>query len=57
MKKAVEKFLDAEEALEAERDLVRTRWEQFELTGEIIPHDDIKSWASSLGVSANPAKT
>ena len=56
MKQAVEKYLDAEEALEAEHDLVRARWEQFELTGETIPHDDIKSWASELGVSTDTTK-
>ena len=48
MKEAVHKYLEHEEALEAERDLVQARWEKFELTGEVVPHDEIKSWAKSL---------
>jgi len=49
MKKAVEQFLDSEEALMAERQLVMARWEKFELTGETVDHADVKDWASSLG--------
>ncbi len=52
MNEAIEKFLDVEEALEAERQLVKSRWEKFELTGETIAHEDIKSWASGLGNKA-----
>jgi predicted transcriptional regulator len=49
MKVAVERFLDLEESLEAERQLVKTRWEKYELTGEIAEHKDVKAWAESLG--------
>ena len=42
MKTAVERFLDAEEALEAERRLVKSRWEKYELTGEM------EAWANKL---------
>ncbi|MCG8492872.1 MAG: hypothetical protein MI743_14730 [Sneathiellales bacterium] len=48
MKQAVERFLETEEAIEAERELVQKRWEKFELTGETLPHDQIKTWAQSL---------
>ena len=48
MKVAVERYLEIEEALEAERRLVEDRWERFELTGEALEHADVKSWASGL---------
>lgn len=48
MKAAVEHYLGAEEALEAERQLVKSRWEKFELSGEALDHTDIRSWASGL---------
>ena len=57
MKEAVQKYLESEEAVEAERDIVLSRWEHFELTGECLPHDDIKSWASSLGESSHTSDT
>ena len=49
MKAAVERFLDVEEALEAERQLVKDRWQKYELTGETLDHADVKAWAASLG--------
>lgn len=48
MKTAVERFLDAEEALEAERRLVKSRWEKYELTGETIDHAEIEALANKL---------
>ena len=51
MKAAIERFLHVEEALEAERQLVKSRWEKFELTGETIDHTDVKAWAAGLGNS------
>ena len=48
MKAAIERFLDEEEALEAERKIVRERWERFELTGETVDHDEVKAWAATL---------
>jgi len=49
MKAAIEQFLDREEALEAERQLVRERWARYELTGETVAHADVRTWAESLG--------
>ena len=49
MKAAIEQFLDREEALEAERDLVRERWASYELAGETVAHADVRAWAESLG--------
>ena len=49
MKAAIEQFLHREEALEAERHLVRERWARYELTGETVAHADVWAWAESLG--------
>ena len=49
MKAAIARFLDVEEALEAERQLMKTRWEKYELTGETLDHESVKAWAASLG--------
>lgn len=48
MKAAVERFLEVEEALEAERKIVKSRWEKYELTGETVDHKDVKAWAASV---------
>lgn len=48
MKQAVEHYLAREEAIEAEKELTLARWEKFELTGEALPHDEVKNWAKSL---------
>jgi predicted transcriptional regulator len=48
MKSAIERFLEMEEALEAERQLVNSRWQKFELTGETVDHADVKVWAAGL---------
>ncbi len=48
MKAAIERFLDIEEALEAERQLVKSRWEKYELTGETVDHEDVEAWAAGL---------
>ena len=45
MKAAIKRFL------EAERQLVKSRWEAFELTGETVDHADVKAWAASLDPS------
>ena len=56
IKAAVERFLDVEDALEAERELVKSRWEKYELTGETVDHADVKAWAASLGDSKADAR-
>ena len=47
MRTAIERFLDVEEAREAERRLVLERWEKFMITGEAADHADIAAWADS----------
>jgi predicted transcriptional regulator len=49
MKAAIQQFLDREEALEVERQLVRERWARYELTGETVAHADVQAWAEALG--------
>ncbi|MEM8497173.1 MAG: ribbon-helix-helix domain-containing protein [Pseudomonadota bacterium] len=48
MKAAVERFLDIEEAVESERQIVKSRWEKYELTGETVDHSDVRAWATSV---------
>ena len=48
MKAAVERYLETEETVEAERQLLRTRWERFELTGEALDHSEVEAWAAGL---------
>ena len=49
MKRAVEKFLEQEEAEQKERALTQSRWESFALTGEVLTHNNMKNWADNLG--------
>lgn len=51
MKAAIEAFLEKEEAIEAEKALLRDRWDKYELTGDTISHGDMKDWAKSLSSS------
>ena len=53
MKEAVETYLAREEIIEAEKMLIKERWEKFELTGETLSHDDVKDWAKSLSTPNN----
>ena len=48
MKTAIERFLDVEESLEAERQLVLKRWQEFEITGEAISAVVMDNWAEAL---------
>ena len=57
MKEAVEKYLEEQEALEAERDLMTARWERFELTGETLAHSDVAAWADDLIASSREPRS
>jgi predicted transcriptional regulator len=48
MNEAIERFLDQEEAVDAEWKIVKSRWERFELTGEALDHSEIEAWAAEL---------
>ena len=54
MKAAVERYLEVEEAVEAERRLLEERWHRFELTGETIDHSDVKAWVAGLAGRTAP---
>ncbi len=56
MKAAVERYLETEEAVEAERQLVSARWERFEVTGEALDHTEVEAWAAGLA-GADDAET
>ncbi len=56
MSVAVERYLEREEALEAEHKLTRERWARFALTGEARDHADIVKWAGFLPASAAEEK-
>ncbi|MEO1189227.1 MAG: ribbon-helix-helix protein, CopG family [Pseudomonadota bacterium] len=49
MKAAIEAYLQVEEAIEAEKSLMQSRWDRFELTGDTISQDDMQAWAWALG--------
>ena len=53
MKAAVVRFLEVEEAVETERQIVKSRWEKYELTGETVDHVDVKAWAASVRPSGD----
>ena len=53
MKTAIERFLDIEEALETEREIVMARWKKYELTGESVEHNDVATWAASIRPSGS----
>ena len=52
MKEAVARYLAEEEALEAEKTLMRERWERYQLTGEALPHDEVAAYFDTLMVNA-----
>ena len=45
---AIEAYLEKEEAVEAEKALIRARWDSFALTGETVSQSDMLDWARSL---------
>ena len=53
MKAAIERYLDTEETLEAERRVVLARWKKFELTGETVNHEDVKALTSGFRTSGS----
>lgn len=48
MKEAIVAYLSQQEAVEAEKALLKARWERFELTGETLTQTDMEAWAASL---------
>lgn len=52
MKEAIAEFLAREEAVEAEKTLMQSRWERFELTGETVSQEEMAAWAAGLADKA-----
>jgi predicted transcriptional regulator len=49
MKKAINEFVDREEAAEQARQLLLERWDHYQETGEAIPHETVVKWLESWG--------
>lgn len=49
MKEAIADYVAREEAIEAEKQVMRERYAAYELTGEYVTHHDMKNWAKRLG--------
>jgi len=48
MKTGVERSLESEKTIEAERPLMNERWKRFALTGEALDHSEILAWIDAL---------
>lgn len=48
MCKAIETFLDREEKYEREKREDMERWEQYQLTGDAVPHEKAAEWIENL---------
>lgn len=49
MKKAISEYVDRMEAKEKERTLLIDRWNNYQETGESIPHTAVAQWLESWG--------
>ncbi len=48
MKEAVEKYVSQQEEIEAEKQLLLDRWNRYELTGEMVSHEDMLVYINEL---------
>ena len=44
MKKAIAEFLEREEAFERDKAEDERRWQEYQKTGETIPHEEVLAW-------------
>ena len=51
MKRAILEYLEKEERFQQELLEDTERWENYVLSGETVPQDDMKNWLNSLGKS------
>ena len=49
MKKAISEFVDREEEAEKERNLLLERWNNYQETGDGIPHKTVVQWLETWG--------
>lgn len=52
MKEAVDRYLEAEEADEAEYKLTMERWRHCEITGDYVDDSDVSAWVSEVCAAA-----
>lgn len=48
MRTAIEKFLEEEERYKREKHEDMERWEQYQLTGNAVPHEKVSRWLNDL---------
>jgi predicted transcriptional regulator len=53
MRTAILEYLDREEAYEREKREDRERWEQYQLTGDAVPHDVVRQWLTDIANGEN----
>ena len=49
MKKAISEYVDRMEAEENERQQLIDRWDNYQETGESVPHDTVVKWLETWG--------
>jgi len=49
MKTAINKYITEQEAYWKEREEDLARWNDYLVTGDAIPHEDISKWLDSIG--------
>jgi predicted transcriptional regulator len=48
MKTAILEYLDREETYEREKLEDQERWERYQLTGEVVPHEQVATWLEEV---------
>lgn len=52
MKTAIEEYIQREEQYEREKEEDRKRWNNYQLTGKAVAHQEVKIWLNSWGSEA-----
>ena len=55
MKDAIVQYLEREEAAERFKQETIDAWEEFQVTGEHLSHDDVKAWLETWGTDHETA--
>jgi predicted transcriptional regulator len=49
MRTAIEEYVEREEAYEREKQEDMERWQRYQATGHVIPHETVEAWLQSIG--------
>ena len=49
MKTAIEHYLEEQERYWQEREEDMKRWQDYQLTGDAVPHSEVSEWLASIG--------